>query len=111
MPRKASEHFAGDFEAETLVGGAARYPLVGPDTAPEAGFLVVQRLFRPGEDKPVAYLAMKRGTEKTGDGGADAAWEFVMTDELGFVRDRGPLQPCARCHAEAPQHGLFGQAR
>ncbi|MBK8254628.1 MAG: hypothetical protein IPK82_18440 [Polyangiaceae bacterium] len=109
VPRKTSEHFAGDFEAETLVGGTAPYPLVGPNTAPERGFLVVQRLFRPGEAHPVAYLAMKRLSEEVD--AAPGPWEFVVTDDSGLIRERGTLSNCARCHAEAPQHGLFGQPR
>lgn len=107
VPRAPSQHLAADHEGETLVSeGAAPYPNLGPAVATAAGAALLQRLYAPGATEPEALFAMVKRAPEAGGG-----WEYLVLDRSGFVSERGTLDACARCHAEAPHDGLFGRAR
>lgn len=110
IPRRPSQHLAADHEAETLANEvASAYPDLGPARVLPPGSVVVQRLFEPGAPSPVVLFAMvKREASEPAAGGA---WELVVLDPSGLVSERGALEACARCHAEAPNDGVFGRAR
>jgi hypothetical protein len=67
------------------------------------GSLLVQTHRDPSSAGPI-FAMIKRDPGYFPEGGD---WEFVVTDRDGWVEDRGPLQLCARCHAEAPADGVF----
>jgi hypothetical protein len=106
VPRAPSQHLAADHEGETLASdSAAPYPDLGPAAAPAVGAALLQRLYAPGATVPETQFAMvKRAPESGG-------WEYLVLDRSGVVTERGVLDACARCHAEAPHDGLFGRAQ
>lgn len=110
IPRAPSQHLAADHEGETLTNElAAAYPGVGPALSMPAGAVVLQRLYAPGAQTPEVLFAMVKRDPPAG--ATDSSWEYLVLDPAGLVTDRGPLDACARCHAEAPSDGLFGRAR
>ncbi len=131
VPRAPSQHLAGDHEGEILANvEAAAYPDLGPARSMPPGSVLVQRLYPSGAGAPDVIFAMvKRAanpspstsvapvppTAQTPElAGADdpvTAWEFLVLDADGRIESRGPLERCARCHAEAPHQGLFGRSR
>jgi hypothetical protein len=107
--RMASQHLAADQEAETRANGAAAaYPDLGPARTPTPGSVLVQRLFERGAAAPSVLFAMEKSAASPGDA---AAWEFLVLDPAGLVQERGALEACVRCHAEAPHDMVFGRAR
>jgi hypothetical protein len=130
IERAPSQHLAGAHEAETLASPeASAYPSLGPARVLGPGAALVQRLFAPGAAAPDVLFAMVRpgaAAPASPDAGLDAAppgapplpaagssaidWEFLVLDPDGTVQQRGSLDACARCHAEAPHGGLFGRA-
>lgn len=112
VPRAPSQHLAADREAETLVNDAAlAYPNIGPTQSVEPGAILMQRIFSPGGEIPELFFAMvRRAAPSSGDTSA-ASWDYVVITRDGLVAERGDVEVCARCHAEAPHNGLFGQAR
>lgn len=109
VARAPSQHLAGDHEAEILASPeAAAYPDLGPAKPLSPGSALVERLYLPGAATPDIVFAMAAPTEVTPSG---APWEFLVLAPNGTVEERGPLETCARCHAEAPNDGVFGRAR
>jgi len=113
IARAPSQHLASDHEAETLANGAAApYPNLGPAHLPSPGAVLVQRLYAPGAATPDVVLAMvKPAVSAPPAPSADDDWEYLVLDPNGLITQRGALEACARCHAEAPHAGLFGRAR
>lgn len=94
-----SRHFALDAPAEVSTNASAEsYPAVGPGRPFPAGALLVETLPRGPSH---IYLAMLRG--------ADGVWSFAQADADGRSQPLDPT-PCERCHADAPNHGVFGTA-
>lgn len=113
IERAPSQHLAAAHEAETLTNDAASaYPNLGPARRLEPGAALVQRLYAPGASSPEVIFAMVRRADGGTPGAADGSgWEYLVLDPDGFVTERGALDACARCHAEAPHDGMFGRAR
>lgn len=125
LPRAPSQHLAGDHDGEVLASvPAAAYPDLGPTVALPPESVLVQRLYATGAAAPDVVFAMVRrasapesspspipSTEVAVGGDPTAAWEFLILDADGTIESRGQLEPCARCHAEAPHGGVFGRAR
>lgn len=113
IERAPSQHLAADHEAETLANDAASaYPNLGPARLLDPGAILVQRLYAPGAATPEALFVMVRRTVRVSPDGPDVAgWEYLTLDPAGFITERGPLEACVRCHAEAPHDGAFGKAR
>lgn len=105
-----SQHLGGDLVAEVLVNDAAKpYPAIGPATRPSADAMLVEALRRAPEGEPVIYFVMMRREAGFDPRGGD--WEYLVVDRDGRAVQRGVLPLCARCHAEAPAHRLFGPPR
>jgi hypothetical protein len=99
-------HFAGRWRAEARMNAtaAATYAhLAASTTRFPGGSLLVETHKEPNLSGPI-YAMVKRDTGYFPDG---ADWEFVVTDSDGWIEDRGALQLCARCHAEARTDGVF----
>ena len=115
VERSPSQHLAADHEAETLANAAAAaYPRLGPARRLGPGAVLIQRLYAPGATEPDVLFAMERRAESPGADAAtaDAAtWEYLILAPDGVVGERGALEACARCHAEAPHEGAFGRAQ
>lgn len=127
VPRAPSQHLAGDHEGEVLTSAAAApYPVLGPAVALPPDSVLVQRLYPMGAATPDVVFAMVRRPAASPPAGAApspaptattagddpaAAWEFLILDADGTIESRGPLEACARCHAEAPHDGVFGRAQ
>lgn len=118
LPRAVSQHFAGDHEGEVLANAAASvYPDLGPARALGEGAVLVERLYPAGGDAPDAILAMVRrpaDAVKPVEGAGEElpfGWELVVVGPDGMVEERGEVEACARCHAEAPHDGVFGRAQ
>jgi hypothetical protein len=110
IERSPSQHLAVDHEADTLTNeAAAAYPGLGPARRLGVGAVLAQRLYAPGAAAPDVVFVMERRvmTDETNGAG----WEYLMLDSQGFITERGALESCARCHAEAPHDGLFGRAK
>jgi hypothetical protein len=90
-------------------GEPAAYPGLGPARRLGVGAVLAQRLYAPGAAAPDVVFVMERRvmTDETNGAG----WEYLMLDSQGFITERGALESCARCHAEAPHDGLFGRAK
>lgn len=73
------------------------YPSLGPGRALEAGTVVVEA-YPASADAPAVYYGMQRRND---------GWAYAVTDERGTPRPEN-LAQCARCHADAPNQGLFG---
>lgn len=135
IARGPSQHFAGDHEAEVLASKEAEaYPDLGPAKLLGPGSALVERLYFPGEATPAVVFAMVKAPAAGGEGSApatrgstpaataattqtepattaaSAAWEFLVIAPDGKVEERGAIETCARCHAEAPHDGVFGRA-
>jgi hypothetical protein len=105
IARAPSQHLAADHEGETLANDSATaYPDLGPARLLPAGAVLVQRLYATGSNVPEVVLAMEKQP-------GDAAWEFLVLDASGLVTERGALETCGRCHAEAPHDSVFGKAQ
>jgi hypothetical protein len=76
-----------------------RYAALLPGTVLPKGTLIAAFHHDPerGQRGPIYVM------EKTGSG-----WEFSIVDADGRVRQRGALELCARCHAEAVADQVFG---
>jgi hypothetical protein len=69
-----------------------------------------------GEVPPGFRVAAFHIDESTGGPGPiyaatrqiDGMWHYVLADGAGGLIEEGALPVCARCHDEAPTHGLFG---
>jgi hypothetical protein len=110
IPRAPSQHLTADHEGETLANAsAAAYPNLGPASPMPAGAVLVQRLYASGAQSPEVVFAMVK--KEPPDAATPAAWEYLVLEPSGVVTERGMLESCARCHAEAPYEGLFGRAR
>jgi hypothetical protein len=96
-------------EGEVLANEGSEYPLRGPTSTAPAGTTLVERLFAPGSSVPVTYLVMVKQNAGFDPPGGD--WEYLVVHPDGMIEDRGKLQLCVRCHAEAPQDHLFGGER
>lgn len=114
LERGPSQHLAGDHESETLASPeASDYPDLGPARSLPPGSAIVQRLYAPNAATPEVLFAMARARDPapTQVAPSGAAWEFFVLSPDGAVQERGALETCARCHAEAPNQGVFGRAR
>lgn len=112
VARTASQHLAADHEGETLANEvAAAYPGIGPARTLPPGSILVQRLFLPGGAAPEMVFAMVKRDTAAPASPAEELWEFLVLDPTGLVIERGALEACARCHAEAPHDAVFGRAR
>lgn len=132
VPRSPSQHLGGDHEAEILASPeAAAYPDLGPARLLPPGSALVERLYAPESKSPEIVFAMVQPrsvgpaspssaprdagpsaeSPPTGMAPAAAAWEFLVLASDGTVQERGALETCARCHAEAPNDGVFGRAQ
>ena len=107
--RGRSEHLGGNLDGEVLASPASGYPLRGPTPVAAVGATLVERLFEPPGTEPTLYFVMTKHAP-----GYDAErgdWEYAVVARDGAVEERGKLDLCARCHAEAPHDHLFGGAR
>lgn len=113
IERGPSQHLAADHEAETLANDAAStYPSLGPARLLGPGAILVQRLYASGAATPEVFFVMVRRSEGATPDPPDATgWEYLILDPAGFITERGPLETCVRCHAEAPHGGAFGKAQ
>lgn len=121
IERSPSQHLAADHEGETLASsGADAYPRAGPTRRFEPGAALVQRLYAPGATEPEVLFAMvQRPQDRAAPDAAGTTleetsardWEYLVVTPAGLVLERGALDACVRCHAEAPHHGVFGRAR
>lgn len=109
--RAPSQHLAADGEAETLANEVATsYPDVGPARTLPPGTVLAERLFEPGAaDATILFAMVKSAPSPTSP--ADGAWEFLVVEPGGLVQERGAIEACVRCHAEAPHDMVFGRAR
>ncbi|HKQ67682.1 MAG TPA: cytochrome P460 family protein, partial [Polyangiaceae bacterium] len=91
------------------LAAASVYPtLVRGGRFPE-GAVLVKRHTDASSGAPGPIFAMiKRARGFFPDGGD---WEYLATSAKGSIDERGPLAPCARCHAEAPSDWVFGAPR
>ncbi|MEQ9322593.1 MAG: hypothetical protein RIF41_25735 [Polyangiaceae bacterium] len=98
--RGPSEHLSGRYERRVRVNDrAAGYVELVPHRALPVGAVVAQSHHASGSEAIASWYVM----EKTPDG-----WRFVVLDPERRVAAHEDLEPCARCHAEAPHDGLFG---
>lgn len=102
--RGASEHDDDRYERTLRVSPdqADAYRHLTQATVMPAGTVVVQRHHEPGQEAVAIRYAMVK------EEGAPSAWQFVVLDETLRVAADAQLTLCARCHREAPFHGLFG---
>lgn len=108
-PRGRSQHFTGELVGEVLANAvAAAYPALGSARKLEPGAVLVEAHRAEGSEDIIAYLAMVKRPPGFDPPGGD--WEYLVVDRDGGIERRGPLPPCARCHAEAPFDHLFGVA-
>lgn len=106
IARMPSQHLAADHEGEVFASpNASSYPSLGPARMPPPGAVLVEKLYAPAATAPEVVFAMSRSAD------ADRSWEFLVLDPNGTVQQRGEIEACARCHAEAPHGGLFGRAQ
>lgn len=89
--------------------GAATYPTLGPSTRFPPRTALVERLYPAGSNEPQVFLAMER--RPTPNPASGSEWEMFVIGPDGKSIERGDLPACQRCHAEAPQEGVFGEAR
>ena len=73
------------------------YRSLGPGLALATGTVVVEA-YPASASVPAVYYGMQR---------RDDGWAYAVTDERGTPRPEN-LAQCARCHADAPNQGLFG---
>lgn len=107
--RSRSEHLDGVYDRTVLVNAAAgAYENLTRGSAALPGALVVQRHHPRGAESVVVYFAMERLAKGSRPAARD--WRFLVVDETLRVAASDNLQPCARCHADAPFDGLFGIA-
>lgn len=98
--RGMSEHLGVRYERSVLINETAEsYRRLIPHQPLPVGTLVAQRHHPPGSDAVVSWYLM----EKTPEG-----WRFLVLDPERRVAAREDLEPCLRCHAEAPHDHLFG---
>lgn len=121
IPRAPTQHLGGDHEAEVLASPKAdAYPDLGPSRALAEGSVLVERLYPTGGDAPDVIFAMVRAPQPA-DARAQATaedlsfpWEMLVVGPDGMIEERGaggPLETCVRCHAEAPNEGVFGRGQ
>ena len=118
IPRAPTQHLGGDHEAEILANpAAAAYPDLGPAKTLGEGAVLVERLFPAGNDTADGLFVMVRRAEaletKAQPTPDDPAfpWEMLVLTPDGTLEERGSIESCARCHAEAPHDGVFGRAQ
>lgn len=106
--RSRSEHLDGSFERSVLVNAAAAGYLVAgaPDEPFPAGSLIVQAHHAAGSTEGGPYFAMLKLA--AGSAPAQRDWEFLVLDAELRVAARGHIEPCVRCHLEAPRDAVFG---
>ena len=71
--------------------------------------MIAEHVFRADAAPTNAYLVMLKKEPGYDPGGCD--WEYVTLRGEGTLQGDGNASLCARCHAEAPHHCLFGLAR
>jgi hypothetical protein len=101
-------HFAGRWKVEVFANATASdlYPRLARSSQFAAGAVLAKKHAEKDSGAPGPVFAMvKREAGYFREGGD---WEYVVTDPEGWIEDRGPLLPCARCHAEATADWVFG---
>lgn len=102
-----TEHLGGGFSAEIRVDAKARgYAEPGRRGPLAEGALIVEVLRAPGTDAVEALFVMHKQAAGYDPDGHD--WEYLVVDHSGQIEDRGRIELCERCHAEAPAEHLFG---
>lgn len=106
--RGRSDHLDGSFARSVLINeAAAGYLVTGAPNEPfPEGALIVQAHIGAGSGLPGPYFAMLKGA--AGSAPAQRDWEFLVLDAKLRVAARGSIEPCARCHLEAPRDAVFG---
>lgn len=98
--RGPSEHLSGRYERRVRVNeAAAGYTDLVPHRELPVGALVAQSHHPPGSDAVVSWYVMEK---------LEGSWRFLVLDPERRVAATQDLEPCRRCHAEAPGDHLFG---
>ena len=101
-------HFAGKWKAEVWVSGpgAEGYASVTRSSRFAPGTVLVKKHSERSSGAPgPVFVMIKRDAGFFPEGGD---WEYLATDQDGWIEDRGALVACARCHAEANGDWVFG---
>lgn len=100
----------GDLESEVLANAEAKaYPSLGPSRLLAPGSVLAEPHYRPGSSDIVALFVMAKKPPGFDPDGGD--WEYIIVEPTGVISQRGRIELCARCHAEAPNDHVFGIVR
>jgi hypothetical protein len=101
-------HFAGRWKVQVSANEAASqaYATLSPSTRFSPGAVLVKTHSEreSGAAGPL-FVMLKRDAGFFPPGGD---WEYLVTDQEGWIEDKGSLVTCARCHAEANADWVFG---
>jgi len=100
-------HFAGRWTAEIAVNEPAMqvYTNLAPSSRFGVGAVLVKKHASTSSTKGPTFAMLKRDAGFFPQGGD---WEYIVLDAEGRLEDRGKLQLCARCHADANADSVFG---
>lgn len=91
-------HAGGRYEADVF----ATLPEAGRD-----GERFVEEMFERGTIRPGPTYMMERLPSGGDASAAESAWRYVVVGPRGELVKEGPIESCARCHAEAPHDHVF----